>query len=315
MAPHDHAVSFYDHEGEIVAGVARYVGEGLVRGERAVVVATGGHRAALDEALLGMGVDAPGARRSGHYVVLDAAETLASFMVDDMPDAAKFVEIVGGVVGTARADGSTVRAFGEMVALLWEIGNVAAAIELESLWNDLARHEQFTLLCAYPTTALDGARLSDVSRVCDEHSSVLPPSSYQSTTALDAADAADRERSELFVPVPEAVPAARRFVVATLEQWGEDALASDAALVTSELATNAVRHGASPFRAVVSRDSGVVRVAIEDVGPGWPELRAATARSCDGRGVAIVEAVAARAGCDALADGKIAWAEFEAQTG
>jgi len=43
----------------------------------------------------------------------------------------------------------TIRAFGEMVDVLWSDGRKRAAIALEELWNDLARTRSFALLCGY----------------------------------------------------------------------------------------------------------------------------------------------------------------------
>jgi hypothetical protein len=157
---------------------------------------------------------------------------------------------------------------------------------------------------------------------------VLPPVSYapvtptvEEPTVPDAASAGPQQDgvrddyvsgvvSGVFVPVPSAVAAARRFVTAVLRSWGQDDLVWDAALVTSELATNAVGHGDSPFRASVVRTEGVVRIGIEDIGPGWPQERASTHDLSTGRGVAIVAALAERTGCDVLPVSKLAWAEF-----
>ena len=96
------------------------------------------------------------------------------------------MRVFGGVLDEPRQAGSEVRAFGEMVALLWHQGNVAGAIALESLWNDLAQQQRFSLLCAYPTTGLTAAELGDVNEVCRLHSVVHPPSSYESLVLPDA---------------------------------------------------------------------------------------------------------------------------------
>lgn len=313
VAAHDHAVNFYDDEVEAVASIARYVAEGLTNGERVVVLATPAHRRALD-LLLEQTVDLAWARRTARYLAFDAAGTLDTFMSDGSPDRDRFMACIGGIVAAARADGSTVRAFGEMVALLWDEGNVTGAIELESLWNDLAQHYPFSLLCAYHTSAFDDARLVDIGRVCDLHSSVLAPTSYDADpdASHPYTDAVGDLHSEVFLPVPEAVPALRRFVTAVMELWGEEHLVWDATLVASEMATNAVRHGESPFRAVISRNAGVIRIGIEDIGPGWPAHRNARLDDLDGRGVAIVEALSHRWGCDKSPDGKITWAELGA---
>ena len=198
--------------------------------------------------------------------------------------------------------------------MLWQRGDVLAAIELETLWNDLAARQRFSLMCAYQTTSFEGARLFDLGRVCELHSAVLPPLSYDpSSVHYDSRpDVGEGVHSEVFVPVPEAVAALRRFVTGVLELWGESPLVWDATLVASELATNAVRHGGSPFRASIGRGDGVVRIGVEDVGTGWPQQRTADVEDPDGRGMEIVEALAHRWGCHVLPHGKLAWAELAA---
>lgn len=309
LAPCDHAVTFYDTVGEGVSTVAGFVAEGLALDERVVVVATAAHRAALDDALISSGVDPDQAVAAGRYLALDARTTLDALLVDGNPDPERFRSVVGPFVETARRDGVRVRFFGEMVALLWEAGDVAGAIALEALWNDLRAGEPFTLLCAYPSTLLDSADVGEVSRMCGQHTVVQSPAGYASARSASGAPDVVR-RAETFVPVPEAVSAVRRFVTGVLRSWGEDDLVPDAALVISEMATNAVMHAESAFRAFVERADGVVRIAIEDAGSGMPESLAADGDDLNGRGVAIVEALSARWGWDALAQGKIVWAEL-----
>jgi hypothetical protein len=313
VTAHNHAVNFYDHDGDIVAEVARFVAAGLARGERAVVVATAEHRDALDEVLLQHGADAVRARIMGRYLTLDAREMLAKFMVDGLPDTQKFEATVGAVIDAAASDGCAVRVYGEMVSLLWGDGNVNGTIELETLWNEVAATRAFTLLCGYPTSALTGDSLADTSLVCALHSEVFPPRSYSRAVRRGIGESQGAfQGSDVFVPVPAAVPAARRFVDRVLRSWGEDDLLGDAALVASELATNAVQHAMSPFRIRLHRVAGVVRISIEDVGPARPAVRASTPEDFGGRGMAMVQALVLRWGCDPLPDGKVVWAELAA---
>ena len=302
-------MSFYDHDAELVAGVAHFVADGLRQGDRVVVVATAPHRLALEASLLALGTDVARAHSSNTLLSLDAEETLGGFMVDDVPDHQAFRSGIGRIIELAGADGSGVSVFGETVALLWQQGNVAGALELEVLWNGLADHHPFILYCAYPITALDAAPLGDVSRVCDLHSVVRPPSSYLSGRPMDNAPA---HYSEVFVPTAEAVVAARRFVADLLCRWDEDELVPDAALVTSEIATNAVQHGDSAFRVRVSRSAGVIRISVEDAAAAHALLRTAADSDMNGRGVAIVEALSTRWGSLTLPEGKAVWAELVA---
>src|SRR6478736_4641202 len=136
--PHDHAVTFYDEDDDLAASVADFVMEGVALGEPTIMVATVEHRAIIDETLLRRGLDVHEAKRSGQLRLLDAEETLASLIRGGLLDAPTIRLTVGALIDATAANGKRVRVFGEMVALLWKQGNVAAAIELEGLWNDLA---------------------------------------------------------------------------------------------------------------------------------------------------------------------------------
>ena len=303
--PHDHAVSFYDHDGEAVTSLVRYVVAGLVYGECVVVVATEAHQLALDVALRDVhGIDVAAERTAGNYLSVDAAETLARFMVDGSPDATKFEASVGELLRQVCATSVPVRVFGEMVALLWDEDNVAGAIALEELWNQAADEHTFHLLCAYPTGPLREAGLDDIARVCETHSSVRPPANYSFPLPRQLArtNRFDRgEESEVFLPVPEAAAAMRRFVAEVLRGWGEEALLWEANLIASELATNALGNGDSPFRAHVSRSRGTVRMRVEDVGVD---------SSVRPPSVAVVGKLADRWGYDEQPGATVAWAEL-----
>jgi MEDS: MEthanogen/methylotroph, DcmR Sensory domain/Histidine kinase-like ATPase domain len=303
LLPDDHEVIFYDHDVQVVGEVVRFVREGLAAGERVVVLATPEHRAAIAAQLLS---DRP--RLPERYLALDAADMLATFMVNGAPDADTVRRNVGAIVD-GTASGAPVRVFGEMVALLWEQGNVTGALQLETLWNELARSHRFSLRCAYPMSALHGATLTDATRVCDLHSHVSPPHSYdRGTSHATAVDAPIT--SEIFLPVPAAVPAARRFVAATLSSWGQDTLVDDARLITSELATNSVNHGGSAFRVRMDHAGDSVRISIQDIALGGPSLIPAEVDADRGRGVGIVEVTASSWGCDVAGEGKEVWAEL-----
>jgi len=102
---------------------------------------------------------------------------------------------------------------------------------------------------------------------------------------------------------------ARQFVVQVAEVEGQ--LAEDLALVTSELATNAVLHAVSPFVVRVVLSPRSVRVMVRDQDPAEPAPRASAASDPDGRGMAIVETVASRWGVDVDRTGKWVWVEID----
>src|SRR5713101_4462762 len=78
-----HLVQFYEADSFLLEALSGLVGDGLVAGDSSVVVATRAHREGLEEGLRARGVDLDALRDQGRYVALDAAETLAAFMVDD----------------------------------------------------------------------------------------------------------------------------------------------------------------------------------------------------------------------------------------
>ena len=180
----DHFVQFYESDACLIEAVAGFIGAGLVRGDAGIIIATPEHRALLAEQLAAAGVDTGGAAASGRYVVLDAAETLRRFMVDGEPDYGRFRAVIGPVI--AQAGGAalgtpprTVRAFGEMVALLWKEGKRGEAVRLEEHWNKLGEELDFCLFCGYP---LNDCALpeheADFTHVCKGHQHVIPGESF-----------------------------------------------------------------------------------------------------------------------------------------
>lgn len=171
----DHFVQFYRTDDYLIECLSAYVAQGIWAREKTLIIATPAHRDALEARLRGKNVDVAGNAASGHYVVLDAREVLAKFMRRGRPDRAAFREVVGQLVRTAVADGSSVRAFGEMVALLWAEDNREAAIELEHLWNALAREYSFALFCAYPADcAAPKEGRPGLEHICQSHTCVIP---------------------------------------------------------------------------------------------------------------------------------------------
>ncbi|MDQ1408083.1 MAG: hypothetical protein QOG55_3712 [Acidobacteriaceae bacterium] len=182
-----HSVQFYADDSFLLDGLSRFIGTALGAGDAAIVVATQAHREALERRLQARGLSSAKAIRQGRYIVLDAAETLQKFMVEEFPDAARFKEVLSSVVVRARGaveTGARVVAFGEMVALLWEDGKYDAAIQLEQLWNDLGKEHSFFLHCAYPIKGFSHDHHTEpFLKICSAHSDVIPSDSY---TALDS---------------------------------------------------------------------------------------------------------------------------------
>jgi hypothetical protein len=175
---HDHFVQLYQDPGYLVDAVAEYVGNGLARGEGAIVIARPAHRAAL------LAILARQACQPGQLVLLDADETLARFMVNGMPAWSSFREVIGGAIAELRLAYPTVRAYGEMVDVLWQGGSRDAAIRLEEYWNELGKLQTFSLFCAYRLDPLDSALYGGpLESVCKVHSHLVPSREWRGLEA------------------------------------------------------------------------------------------------------------------------------------
>lgn len=144
-----HLLQFYDRDhNALIRNVSAYLGEGLKRGEGLAVIATRPHVKAFSHQLETDGFDTANAVREGLLVFRDAEETLARFMVDGKPDWELFEQTISALIRELRTK-SGLRAYGEMVSVLWNSGQSAAAIRLEQFWNKLLLANGFQLFCSY----------------------------------------------------------------------------------------------------------------------------------------------------------------------
>src|SRR4051794_20633264 len=147
--PHSrgHVVQFYEQADELLlaANVGRYLSKGLKRGEGALVVATPEHRELFYRQFKTLGAVPQAALRRGQLRFLDAWETLSRFMAGEKPNWALFESVIGAAIGGLRPNeaGAGLRAYGEMVGVLWKAGQFATANRLEQLWNRLLAQSSF----------------------------------------------------------------------------------------------------------------------------------------------------------------------------
>ena len=171
---HQHAVQFYGNDDVLFTTVAGFLSEGLVAGQPAVVLATESHTESILEHLRSRFIDVERAKHIGDLIILDADSTLAAFMKDDEPDAKCFKQHVGDVIAQALGGRvrTPVRAYGEMVDVLWKQQKPEAAIKLEILWNELAATHAFSLLCGYSIGNFY-KQTQQYEAVCAQHTRVL----------------------------------------------------------------------------------------------------------------------------------------------
>jgi anti-sigma regulatory factor (Ser/Thr protein kinase) len=294
----EHVVQFYPAEEELAAQVARYLAEGITAGNGVLVVATVAHRQAFAAGLAAEGIDADREQRAGRLLMADAAALLGTFRDGGSLDHDEFAAVAAGLIGRAAAGqgggARPVRIYAEMVALLWDAGDVALAIELEALWNELGARLPFSLLCGYPASVLcgpDGA--GAVPDVCRLHAAVADQRSFP---------------AEL-----NSVRSARHYVTGLLDQKADepvdDALADDVALIVTELAANAVLHARSAFTLTLSRSAAGIRIAVRDNTP-LPASEGDPFPVQAGHGLSVVAQIASSWSVDQLPGGKVTWAEL-----
>jgi PAS domain S-box-containing protein len=189
----EHLVHFYEEDAALAASVSKFLADGYAAGDALVAITTDGHRRDLHEQLEARGVDVARACDAGQLTFVDAAAMLSKITRDGQPVRALFEAEVGGLITQAAArqrdpQRAGLRAYGEMVDLLWRGGQRTAAILLEELWSELQSRCPFTLLCAYSMASLYKESY-EAKTICGVHTHVLgtdPASSIdESERAID----------------------------------------------------------------------------------------------------------------------------------
>ena len=119
------------------------------------------------------------------------------------------------------------------------------------------------------------------------------------------------ERRQTFPAAPVSAGKARAFVESALSGAGLGHLAYTATLLVSELVANAVLHSGTPLEVVVRTDDDRVRVEVHDGNPQLPVRKYYSNMSGTGRGLMLVERMAAGWGSDRTPGGKVVWFELD----
>jgi signal transduction histidine kinase len=193
-----HTVQFYADEARFRDAVGAYVRDGLAAGEPALVIARTQRRHALSRYLRAHGVGLERARERGQLTLFDAHEMLESLVRGGVPDTARFAETAAGLLQASRSRAGrsgVVRCYGEMVDVLWQDGQRDAALELETLWDEVGVTWSLRILCGYGMRGF--AQASDrpaFDEICRVHTHVVPPDPF----TADVTDAArQRELASL----------------------------------------------------------------------------------------------------------------------
>ena len=180
-APSDHIVQLYQDQQFLNRAVCRFAAAAITNGEGVILVPTVAHWDAFRPRLESEGVDVKAAEKRGQLTIVDADNLLPTFMRDGMPDSPVFLGLAQNVISEARGDGRypKVRWWGEMVNILWERGDVAASMQLEDQFDQLAHEQDIAIFCSFLMDNFDGdvhARM--LPRLGENHSHLIPVEDY-----------------------------------------------------------------------------------------------------------------------------------------
>jgi CheY-like chemotaxis protein len=180
-APRDHIVQLYQDQQFLNRAVCRFAAAAIANGEGVILVPTIAHWDAFRPRLESEGVDVQAAEKRGQLTIVDADNLLPTFMRDGMPDSPVFMGLAANVVSQARGEGRypKVRWWGEMVNILWERGDVAASMNLEDLFDQLAHEQDISIFCSFSMDNFNGdvhARM--LPRLSENHSHLIPVEDY-----------------------------------------------------------------------------------------------------------------------------------------
>ncbi len=174
---HSHEVEFYGDEKSFLARCTRFMGDALANGDSVIVILTPSRRKSLRQRLESEGRDVGEAIEQGRYLALEPADILSIFLEHVQPDADRFLKTAGDLIATALSSATgkhpRVAVCGECPAILHAAGKTEDAVEMERLWNGLARVYNVDSLCGYP---IEGFRNEEqgpiLERICAEHTAV-----------------------------------------------------------------------------------------------------------------------------------------------
>src|ERR1700733_13301153 len=181
VGPRDHVVQLYQDQDFLNRAVCRFAAAALANGEGVILVPTVRHWNAFRPRLIAEGVEVEAALKRGQLTIVDADETLPRFMYNAMPDSPVFLGLAADVIARARGGGryEKVRWWGEMVNILWERGEVAASMNLEDLFDQLAHKHDIAIFCSFLMDNFNSeVHTRMLPRLGENHSHLIPVEDY-----------------------------------------------------------------------------------------------------------------------------------------
>jgi hypothetical protein len=168
-----HTVQLFDDLESLADGLRTFIHQGLVRGERVLVVTAAARWQLTAAKLTRRGVDVDESIASKRLAVHDSVDMLKQISKRGRPDRDLFDETIGTLVRKLRSRGAPLRVYGDIVDLLAADDDFAGALQLENLWNELMGREPVNLLCGYFAVNFGDTRTAKELRlICCSHTHV-----------------------------------------------------------------------------------------------------------------------------------------------
>jgi DNA-binding NarL/FixJ family response regulator len=175
FASHRHDLLFCSSDEVLIKGFSRFIANGLREGKVVVSLTTEEHGRSLQRSLHALQVDVVPLVRQWRYIPVNVTELFTTSIVDGSPDPARFFDSAAALVDTAEWQAGDrhagVAACGEGTSIFLSHGHVEAALQLEHLWDEVAKSRGMDILCAFPLAAR-GEKVEAARRLCAEHSKV-----------------------------------------------------------------------------------------------------------------------------------------------
>jgi hypothetical protein len=168
----DHTCQFFDSEESRAEAVASFLAEGFRAGDHIIVIARPIHWVSISERLEACGIPVERALLQGKLTVKDAMDTLRRLSRGGVPNQGAFDEIVAAPL-RGLAELGRVRAYGEMVDILAQRGELDEVMRLEEMWNRLGESTSFSLMCGYAAAHfVSTATHRSMRDICTTHTDV-----------------------------------------------------------------------------------------------------------------------------------------------
>lgn len=169
----DHALHLYHDDTALATTVASFLGPGFVGRDAIISIGTRAHVAAIEQRLRSDGRDVDAALAVGRYVSMDAEAVIPRLLRNGLPTRDTFADVLGRQIERLAQEHGSVRAFGEIVSLLWRDGKRTAAMRLEDLWNEALGYQPLALVCGYAARTVGAEGDASVDRIAKTHTRII----------------------------------------------------------------------------------------------------------------------------------------------